>query len=192
MHSYILYVGQCPGSPGVYDGRECHNAAPELGGQHGPDDDAHSHVRWSVAPFVVWWSSAVGWIVVDCVAGLVKYHKQIMKKVPILDAINNNKFFIGVMMILLNIGSRHLVDEFSGSEEDYKRNILLRRVAIFAVCFIATRDIIHSTLLTAGYVIIASGISRRSSEGMTNPGKVDPGNSKADYPAYDKSAPLLF
>jgi hypothetical protein len=27
---------------------------------------------------------------------------------------------------------------------------------------------------------------------MTNPGKVDPGNSKADYPAYDTSAPLLF
>jgi hypothetical protein len=115
-----------------------------------------------------------------------------MKKLSVLDAINNNKFFVGVMMIVLNIGSRHLVDEFSGSEEEYKRNILLRRIAIFAVCFIATRDVVHSTLLTAGYIIIASGVSRRSSEGMKNPGKVDPGNSKADYPAYDKSAPLLF
>jgi hypothetical protein len=116
-----------------------------------------------------------------------------MKKISVLDAINTNKFFIGVMMILLNIGSRHLVDEFSGSQEEYSRNLLLRRIAIFAVCFIATRDVVHSTLLTAGYIIIASGVSRRSSEGMTNPGKkVDPGNSKADYPAYDKSAPLLF
>jgi hypothetical protein len=115
-----------------------------------------------------------------------------MKTLSLLDRINNNKFFVGVMMIVLNIGSRHLVDEFSGSEEEYKRNILLRRIAIFAVCFIATRDVVHSTLLTAGYIIIASGVSRRSSEGMKNPGKVDPGNSKADYPAYDKSAPLLF
>jgi hypothetical protein len=115
-----------------------------------------------------------------------------MKTPKILDAINTNKFFIGVMMILLNIGSRHLVDEFSGDEKEYKRNILLRRIAIFAVCFIATRDIVHSTLLTAGYIIIASGVSRRSAEGMTNPGKVDPGVSKADHPAYDKSAPLLF
>ena len=114
-----------------------------------------------------------------------------MKKISVLDAINTNKFFIGVMMILLNIGSRHLVDEFSGDEKEYNRNLLLRRIAIFAVCFIATRDIIHSTLLTAGYVIIASGVSRRSAEGMANQ-KVDPGNSKADYPAYDKSAPLLF
>jgi hypothetical protein len=114
-----------------------------------------------------------------------------MKVKRYLDALNNNKFFIGVMMILLNIGSRHLVDEFSGSEEEYNRNILLRRIAIFAVCFIATRDIVTSTLLTAGYVIIAMGVSRRSAEGMANQ-KVDAGVSKADWPAYDKSAPLLF
>jgi hypothetical protein len=114
-----------------------------------------------------------------------------MKVKSYLDAINNNKFFIGVMMILLNIGSRHLVDEFSGSEEEYNRNILLRRIAIFAVCFIATRDVVHSTLLTAGYIIIASGVSRRSAEGMTNH-NVDAGVSKADWPAYDRNVPPMF
>ena len=114
-----------------------------------------------------------------------------MKVKPYLDALNNNKFFIGVMMILLNIGSRHLVDEFSGSEEEYNRNILLRRIAIFAVCFIATRDVVHSTLLTAGYIIIASGVSRRSAEGMKNY-NVDAGVSKADWPAYDRNVPPMF
>ena len=114
-----------------------------------------------------------------------------MKVKPYLDALNNHKFFIGVMMILLNIGSRHLVDEFSGSEEEYKRNIVLRRIAVFAVCFIATRDIVHATLLTAGYIIIASGISRRSAEGMANQ-NVDAGVSKADWPAYDRDVPPMF
>ena len=114
-----------------------------------------------------------------------------MKVKPYLDALNNNKFFIGVMMILLNIGSRHLVDEFSGSEEEYKRNIVLRRIAVFAVCFIATRDIVHATLLTAGYIIIASGISRRRAEGMANQ-NVDAGVSKADWPAYDRDVPPMF
>ena len=114
-----------------------------------------------------------------------------MKVKPYLDALNNNKFFIGVMMILLNSGSRHLVDEFSGSEEEYKRNIVLRRIAVFAVCFIATRDIVHATLLTAGYIIIASGISRRSAEGMANQ-NVDAGVSKADWPAYDRDVPPMF
>jgi hypothetical protein len=59
------------------------------------------------------------------------------------------------------------------------------------VCFIATRDIVHATLLTAGYIIIASGVSRRSAEGMENQ-NVDAGVSKADWPAYDRNVPPMF
>ena len=107
-----------------------------------------------------------------------------------IDILNNDKFFLGIMLILLNLGSRYLVDEISTNEEEYRRNILLRRVAIFAVCFVGTRDVVTSILLTAGFIIIASGISRRSREGMTV--KDTGGTSKADLPAYDTAAPLLF
>lgn len=65
------------------------------------------------------------------------------------------------MLILLNLGSRHLVDEFSTSEEEHTRNIVLRRIAVFAVCFVGTRDIVTSIILTAGFVILATGISKR-------------------------------
>lgn len=87
--------------------------------------------------------------------------------------LNDNKFFLGIMMILLNIGSRHLVDEISTNPEEYDRNIILRRVAIFAVCFVGTRDVVVATILTAAYIILAQGISRRSREGMRNMKKVD-------------------
>lgn len=107
-----------------------------------------------------------------------------------IDILNNNKFFLGIMLIVLNLGSRYLVDEISTNEEEYRRNILLRRVAIFAVCFVGTRDIVTSILLTAGFIIMATGISRRSREGMTV--KDSGGASKADQPGYDTSAPLLF
>jgi len=110
----------------------------------------------------------------------------------VLDALNNNKFFLGVMMIVLNIGSRHLVDEFSANPEEYSRNLVLRRIAIFAVCFVGTRDIVASIVLTAAFIIISTGVSLRSREGMTNQKKTEPGGSKADQPAYDTSAPLLF
>lgn len=110
-----------------------------------------------------------------------------------LDAVNNSKLFLGIMMILLNIGSRHLVDEFSGNPEEYQRNIVIRRVAIFAVCFVATHDIVTSLLLTAGFIIISTGVSMRSREGMANKAKpADAANSKADQPAFDTEAPLLF
>jgi hypothetical protein len=110
-----------------------------------------------------------------------------------LDAVNNSKLFLGIMMIVLNIGSRHLVDEFSGNPEEYQRNLVLRRVAIFAVCFVATHDLVTSFLLTAGFIIIATGISLKNREGMANKGTPgDAANSKADQPAFDTEAPLLF
>ncbi len=110
-----------------------------------------------------------------------------------LAALNDNKFFLGVMMIVLNIGSRHLVDEFSTNPEEYSRNLVLRRIAVFAVCFVGTRDIVTSILLTAAFIIISTGVSMRSREGMTVPQKKsEPGGSKADQPAYDTSTPLLF
>ena len=85
-----------------------------------------------------------------------------------LEVFNDNKFFLGVMLILLNIGSRHLVDEFSTDPKAYNQNIILRRLAVFAVCFVGTRDLVTSILLTAGFIIIAQGVSSRSREGMAN------------------------
>jgi len=84
-----------------------------------------------------------------------------MKKLSLLESINASKLFLGIMMILLNLGSKYLVDEFSSTEEDHSRNIILRRIAVFAVCFVGTRDIVTSLILTSGFVILASGIERR-------------------------------
>ncbi len=110
-----------------------------------------------------------------------------------MDALNDNKLFLGIMLIVLNIGSRHLVDEFSSNPEEYNRNLVLRRIAVFAVCFVGTRDIIVSLILTASFIIISTGVSMKNREGMQNKvKKVDAVNSKADQPAYDTSAPLLF
>jgi hypothetical protein len=114
--------------------------------------------------------------------------------IDVLGSLNNSKLFLGIMMILLNIGSRHLVDEFSGNPEEYERNLILRRVAIFSVCFVATHDIVTSLLLTAGFIIISTGVAMRSREGMRNRTKTPGGavDSKADQPAFDTEAPLLF
>ena len=79
--------------------------------------------------------------------------------------------FLGICMMLMNVGSRYIVDEFSQKEEEYQRNIFLRRVAIFAVCYMGTRDLVHALLLTAGFVVMAMGISRtHPSEGFAATG----------------------
>jgi hypothetical protein len=76
------------------------------------------------------------------------------------------------MMLVLNVGSRYIVHEFSDDDEEYKQNIILRRVAIFAACFVGTRDLFVSLVLTAVFVVISTGIYHTKSvyarEGMTN------------------------
>ena len=109
-----------------------------------------------------------------------------------MDILNDNKFFLGIMLLVLNIGSRHLVDEFSTNPEEYSRNFVLRRLAIFAVCFVGTRDLITSILLTAGFIIISTGVSARSREGMENKETVKVEGEKTDNPAYDAKTPPMF
>lgn len=112
-----------------------------------------------------------------------------------LEALQSSKFLLGILMLFSNIWGRHIVDEISTNEEEYRRNIIIRRLAIFAVCFAATRDIITSIFLTAGFIILATGISRRGQEGMANPEPVpaaDPNDPRVGQPAYDTSVPPLF
>ena len=110
-----------------------------------------------------------------------------------IEVLNNSKLFLGIMLIILNIGSRHLVDELSTNPDEYNRNLVLRRIAVFAVCFVGTRDLVTSILLTAGFVILAQGVSRRSREGMRNERQktVESAKPEADNPAYDKNVPPL-
>lgn len=109
-----------------------------------------------------------------------------------LEALNNNKFFLGIMLIVLNIGSRYLVDELSTNPDEYNRNLVLRRIAVFAVCFVGTRDLVVSLLLTAGFIIMAQGVSSKSREGMENKKKIEAAEKKVDQPAVDDKTPPLF
>ena len=89
-----------------------------------------------------------------------------------MKSLNTNMFFIGIMMLVLNVGSRYIVHEFSDDDEEYKQNIILRRVAIFAACFVGTRDLFVSLVLTAVFVVISTGMYHTKSvyarEGMSN------------------------
>ncbi len=107
--------------------------------------------------------------------------------------------FAGIMMLLLNVGSRYITHEYSDNDEEYRQNILLRRLAIFAACFVGTRNIITSILLTAGFVILSAGLFRGKSvyaqEGMKNPDmtmRAAAGLSgNVDAPAYHTNVPTL-
>ena len=108
--------------------------------------------------------------------------------------------FAGIMMLLLNIGSRFITHEYSDNDEEYRQNILLRRLAVFAACFVGTRSIITSILLTSAFVVLSAGLFRGKSEyareGMQNPDmtmRAAAGLSgNVGQPAYDTNIPSMF
>lgn len=72
--------------------------------------------------------------------------------------LDNNKFLIGISMILMNLGSKYLVMDLSKSQEEFFRNTIIRRLTLFAVFYIATRDLMLSLIFTAVFVILTFGL----------------------------------
>lgn len=120
-------------------------------------------------------------------------------KLTLLQYVESSPFFAGIMMLLLNIGSRYITHEYSSNDEEYQQNILLRRLAIFAVCFIGTRSVVVSIILTAAFIILSAGLFRGKSdyarEGMTDNNTAMRAAAglagQVDAPAYD-SSPTMF
>jgi hypothetical protein len=71
-----------------------------------------------------------------------------------LHILNNSKLFTGIIMICLNIGSKFITIKLTKSQEEFMKNYVTREILIFAVCWMGTRDILISFLLTFVFFII--------------------------------------
>lgn len=75
-----------------------------------------------------------------------------------INALNQSKVFAGILMILMNLGSKYIALELSETQEEFLSNIVIRRIVVFVVAFIATRDIIISLILTGVFILLVSGL----------------------------------
>lgn len=71
-----------------------------------------------------------------------------------MKCVNENKYFIGFAVILLNIGARFIIDELDDDLRSMVNDKIVRRFFIFCSFFMATRDIVISITLTVVFVII--------------------------------------
>jgi len=68
---------------------------------------------------------------------------------------NNSKFFAGVVMILLNVGSKFIQIQFSKSTEEYMKWSVSKQLLVFAMAWMGTRDIYTALGLTAVFTILS-------------------------------------
>ena len=77
--------------------------------------------------------------------------------------LNNSKFFAGVVMILLNVGSKFIPIQFSKSTEEYMKFSLSKQLLVFAMAWMGTRDIYAALGLTAVFTILSDHLFNEDS-----------------------------
>ena len=77
--------------------------------------------------------------------------------------LNNSKFFAGIIMILLNIGSKFITIQFSKSTEEYMKMNVCKEILVFAMAWMGTRDIYVALGLTAVFTILSDHLFNEES-----------------------------
>lgn len=77
--------------------------------------------------------------------------------------LNNSKFFAGVVMILLNVGSKFIAIQFSKSTEEYLKMNVTKQLLVFAMAWMGTRDIYTALVLTAVFTILSDHLFNEES-----------------------------
>jgi len=89
-----------------------------------------------------------------------------------LNSLNNSKFVLGITMLLINIGSRYIELGFTKTQEQALRNGLGRELLIFAIVFMATHDIVISTLMTASFIVLSDYLFNENSRFCVLPARL--------------------
>ena len=85
--------------------------------------------------------------------------------------LNNSKFFAGLVMILLNIGSKFITIQFSKSTEEYMKWSVSKQLLVFAMAWMGTRDIYTALGLTAVFTILSDFLFNEEHPLCIVPGK---------------------
>ena len=96
---------------------------------------------------------------------------QVAGVVPVLNpidalfaGINPSPYFTGLMMLLLNLGGRFLALEISKDQEKFLSQPYIRRFFLFAVLFVATRNVIIAACLAIIVILWLGYLFNENSE----------------------------
>jgi hypothetical protein len=96
---------------------------------------------------------------------MTKYKKkEAFKFISLLKTFNDNKFFAGIIMLIMNIGSKYISIELSKTQENYIKYSLGRQILIFSVLWMGTRDIVTALILTIAFILFADYLFNEHSQ----------------------------
>jgi len=81
-----------------------------------------------------------------------------------LAAFNTNPYFIGITMLLLNLGGRFLAMEVTKEQEKFFQHTWVRAILLFVVVFVATRNVIVAFWLALIIIILLRFLFNENSD----------------------------
>lgn len=81
-----------------------------------------------------------------------------------INALNNNKYFTGIVLLTLNLLSRFVPIKLTKIQKKLLQHNLFKQLIIFSIAFSVTRDIIMSILVTAAFHILATHLLNEKSK----------------------------
>jgi len=79
-------------------------------------------------------------------------------------SLDQSKLFAGIIMLIMNIGSRYIQVKLTKTQETFLRNYVVREILIFAICWMATREIYMSIVLTASFFVLTEHLFNEQSQ----------------------------
>ena len=77
--------------------------------------------------------------------------------------LNNSTFFAGVIMIILNVGSKFISIQFSRSTEEYLKMNVSKQLLVFSMAWMGTRNIYTALVLTAVFTVLSDHLFNEES-----------------------------
>jgi hypothetical protein len=88
----------------------------------------------------------------------------------VISSLNTNPYFIGTLMLLLNLGGRFLSMELTKKQEEFLQQRWLRPLIFFTVIFVATRNLAVAFWMTLGLFMILWVLANEASPFCLIPG----------------------
>jgi hypothetical protein len=107
-----------------------------------------------------------------------------------LQLFNTNPYFIGIMMLVLNLGGRFISLEVTKKQELFFQHPWVRRVLIFTVLFVATRNIWVAFWTTVIVVLFLGYLfNENSSLCLFGSGGISGSSCSEPHQTYDEMTP---
>lgn len=82
----------------------------------------------------------------------------------LITGLNTNTYLIGMSMILLNLGGRHLAMGLTPEQDKFFQTPWIRRSMLFVVIFVATRNLFTALWLSIGLILLVGYLLNEHSD----------------------------